>query len=1347
MAIVGDAYIELHALTGGFQAEVEKALRDLDPLLRRTGQNMGKNFANAFGSGSGKGMFSNFLREAKAAKDAFNGLIRKGYMLGPVLAGVASTLSDLVSGLFALGSAVGAAAPAISVLGGSIAALGQGFLTAKVAMGGIGKAIQAISNNAGKPADTKGLEDARRRLAQVYQRTAEQMASANDKVREAQISLNAAYQKGYESLQQLGFTAEEAALAQEKAAIQLERARETLARSQDLPVNDRGRREAEIAFKEAELNYRKTTDQVSDLAKQQEYAAQTGIEGTQEVLDAKNELYKAEQDRAKVERDNAQDIVDAQRSVAEALAQSQKSASAVSEAMKKLSPEAQEFAKYIASIKDEFLKLRYAAGRQMFGQLTTAIQLLMTKLLPVLEPLMENMGRVVGYLGRQFAKVATAADNLGKINRIFGPANNDAFRNIVKTFLNMFDAILSVLDALRPLTVQFTAYTAFLSRNLKMSIGVQNATGQLTEKFQKAADIAVKLGTFVKTTWNAFKELGGAAKDSGVRILEAMTGAMEKLRQFAIEGKKTGELQAMFERIATNFIAVGTVLGKIVAAFFVLGGNSGVAAFAKALEPLPGIFATIAQNITGTGAVFGQFIVTFAKVLGQFTESGGIEMFFKVLTAALKVVVALFSNEIVMKVFLFMAALHGVTLALGVIGRVGQLAFKILIGKLAVIPMAAANATRSLLGLAAAEKVAGAGGAASAGMLMRMKASMNAFSLQLVSGIRGLRAFNQAGGFTGASLAGVKTSLSRNITLLKAFTYEALRSAVTAIRQGFAWLFSSKSVDAFGRALLAPIKLSNRLVMSMYRLIPSILGVNGAMLANPAVWIAAAIAALVAVLVLAYKASKPLQDAISDLGNSLMSTLGEGIKLVSDQFKGILPSMKSVQDVFKAIGDFIAKWVIPPIKLLLTMQLKLWFAAIVVAINYFKIAWNFLAFIIKTMVFAFTGLFNLLTGKKDPFASLRGAFKDFATQIYDVINAGIDVINFLNIFGEDIPHVAEEADKLSESQKNLKKYSDEYMKSLVKESKAAKNLTKEYGNLRQIKDRINGLATDVFTSATSEARALAQTAADTKGLVQAQKDLQSNLKDSKGDIIYTDSALAEFAGTYLDAMENAIKAGKSQSEVQKIMDQGRASFIENAKSIGKSATEAERLATAYGLTDEVIKKTFVISGVQDLKDSVALLESMNAAMKVATTPIKVAITGTKSKDYEFGYDYSNVVDASTRNFMAQAIRTQKAKLEQAMTLKFGKGQTKKDPLFVEVTNGKAFGGPVRAGNTYLVGENGPEIFRADTSGTIIPNTKIAGAGSGGPVINMTVNPSPGMDERELAAVASRQIAWGLRRGA
>jgi hypothetical protein len=48
--------------------------------------------------------------------------------------------------------------------------------------------------------------------------------------------------------------------------------------------------------------------------------------------------------------------------------------------------------------------------------------------------------------------------------------------------------------------------------------------------------------------------------------------------------------------------------------------------------------------------------------------------------------------------------------------------------------------------------------------------------------------------------------------------------------------------------------------------------------------------------------------------------------------------------------------------------------------------------------------------------------------------------------------------------------------------------------------------------------------------------------------------------------------------------------------------------------------------------------------------------------------------------------------------------------------GRAMGGPVSAGTTYLVGENGPELFTPSSSGKVIPNNAM-----GGNTFNITVN--------------------------
>lgn len=73
--------------------------------------------------------------------------------------------------------------------------------------------------------------------------------------------------------------------------------------------------------------------------------------------------------------------------------------------------------------------------------------------------------------------------------------------------------------------------------------------------------------------------------------------------------------------------------------------------------------------------------------------------------------------------------------------------------------------------------------------------------------------------------------------------------------------------------------------------------------------------------------------------------------------------------------------------------------------------------------------------------------------------------------------------------------------------------------------------------------------------------------------------------------------------------------------------------------------------------------------------------------------------------------------------------------------GKASGGPVTSGTTYLVGEKGPELFTPNTSGAIVPNSAMGGSGT---TINLTVNGAidPEGTARTIIDVLNRSTSRG-----
>ena len=73
--------------------------------------------------------------------------------------------------------------------------------------------------------------------------------------------------------------------------------------------------------------------------------------------------------------------------------------------------------------------------------------------------------------------------------------------------------------------------------------------------------------------------------------------------------------------------------------------------------------------------------------------------------------------------------------------------------------------------------------------------------------------------------------------------------------------------------------------------------------------------------------------------------------------------------------------------------------------------------------------------------------------------------------------------------------------------------------------------------------------------------------------------------------------------------------------------------------------------------------------------------------------------------------------------------------------GRATGGPVTGGTTYLVGEKGPELFTPGSSGNIIPNNRMGG---GGGSINITVNGAIDAEgtARQIVDILNRATARG-----
>jgi phage-related protein len=334
MAVIGDAYIVVRALTKGFKETVEKDLKGMGGLGERAGKDLSDGLNRGSRRGGGlKGIITpQFDKEAERARLLFRKLTIAGNFLVPAITGVLGAIGALGSGLFVLVGVLGNAAKSSIVLVAALGALAQAAITVKLAFQGVGDAIRA-GNEAGEDgvdttdaqaAAARRLRDARlalkrlleeekpEALAEARERAVRAEESAADALlnteratrtyNEAQrrslralANLNKAREDAREKIKQLRFELEGGAISEKKARLEFEKARDSLQRVQDLPPNSRARQEAELAFAEADLNLRKAIDRNQSLKKEEEASTKAGVEGAQDVVDAKQDILDAQQ--------------------------------------------------------------------------------------------------------------------------------------------------------------------------------------------------------------------------------------------------------------------------------------------------------------------------------------------------------------------------------------------------------------------------------------------------------------------------------------------------------------------------------------------------------------------------------------------------------------------------------------------------------------------------------------------------------------------------------------------------------------------------------------------------------------------------------------------------------------------------------------------------------------------------------------------------------------------------------------------------------------------------------------------------------------------------------------------
>jgi hypothetical protein len=588
-AEVGSVYIRVHALTDKFGADLQKAFSGVNTAgAAKSGNSIAKSFSNAVSKGIDKNIFTrvgdslgDFGGAAGSAREKLFELTRTGNITGTAMTLLLGSLSALIGGLGGLIGAVGGAVPAIMGLVGAFINLKLGMAVGELAFKGIDSAVQKATTSSA-----------------FYGKTAAQVARA---------------------VRDLAFAHEEAELGVKRATLNLEKARASLIRTQDMPANSMARKEALLAYQEAELNLRKAKEKNKDAAA--EAANPAGF--------------------------NAGD------------------------SFAGLTPSQKDFAKFLVEIQKDMKQLQEIAAKGFLPTLKKNIQEIVDKVFPTLK---------IG-IGQIAAGLAGLTTNLK--NAIVDPKNVEKLGAILKNvgenlpivgeiLGNVYTIILDIVKASNPLVKKFLGFLQVKTGDLAEWLNTKEASKELEGFFNRSGEIMGQLYNIIANTFGAIGGIINANfdKDSGGgRMLTWLEETTKKWSDFTNNVSGDNEVRQYFIDTAENAKIILDAVGGLVVQFLKLGADPNIGKTFQALQEGAPAMERLGEKLAAVGPSFGKLVSDIVEFIDNITDTKSIQLFFDIISGAISGINDLFKNEGFKKFMDNLGIIHGLLFGLVAVNK------------------------------------------------------------------------------------------------------------------------------------------------------------------------------------------------------------------------------------------------------------------------------------------------------------------------------------------------------------------------------------------------------------------------------------------------------------------------------------------------------------------------------------------------------------------------------------------------------------------------------------------------------------------------------------------------------
>jgi phage-related protein len=278
-------------------------------------------------------------------------------------------------------------------------------------------------------------------------------------------------------------------------------------------------------------------------------AEKAGVDGSEQVVAAKQAIADAEKAVSDAQRDVArsqQALSDAQLSANEDMVKGAAAAANLNEKMNGLPPAAQAFVRELIAMKPKLDELRATAASGFFPGATAGLKTAMGSF--------DSIKKVVGETATVLGEAARKSGELvgspafGKDIETIGGNNAKVIETLGEALRHVISALRHVMVAAGPLTQWLADVANKWALNAANAAKAGRETGRMADFFESTRAIAQRLGSIIGHLAAGLLGVGKAGKTSGDQIWVSIDRAAKRFDTWANSSKGQAQLHEFFRR-------------------------------------------------------------------------------------------------------------------------------------------------------------------------------------------------------------------------------------------------------------------------------------------------------------------------------------------------------------------------------------------------------------------------------------------------------------------------------------------------------------------------------------------------------------------------------------------------------------------------------------------------------------------------------------------------------------------------------------------------------------------------------------------------------------------------------